>query len=208
MTTGTDTLIQPYVTKPALMPAKRANGWMVFTPIVVSLAYAALLAFKPTRRFALQMSDENYPIELGTFALLIAGGIYGIRLAVRTRRENTLPGWAVAFYMAFAVLLVLVGMEEVSWGQWFFHFRTPESIARINTQGEFTLHNLNGIGGNTVWLRLAFGLAGFVGIALGSVPRFRAVAVPPRLWAWFAVITAFAAGDVATDYAAANSPVS
>jgi hypothetical protein len=103
-------------------------------------------------------------------------------------------------------------MEEISWGQWWFHFHTPESIARINTQQEFTLHNLKGLGGNTVWLRLAFGVGGMAGIALGYVPRavraaFRDVAVPPKLSAWFLVIIAFALGDLVTDYVGSGSSV-
>ena len=112
--------------------------------------------------------------------------------------------WTV-FYLTFSVFLLLTAMEEISWGQWFFHFHTPESIARINTQQEFTLHNLKGLGGHTVWLRLAFGVGGLVGIALWLLPIFRAVAVPPMLWAWFVVITAFALGDLVSDFVGPRS---
>ena len=176
------------------------------TPCVVSFLYSALLTFKPTRAFALQMADENYPVEMLTFVLLMAGGIYGLRMAIRVRRRGLATSW-FAFYLTFSIFLLLIGMEEISWGQWFFHFHTPESIARINTQGEFTLHNLNGVGGNTEWMRLAFGVGGLVGIALWLLPIFRAVAVPPKLWGWFVVITAFAVGDVVTDYIGAGSAV-
>jgi hypothetical protein len=141
-------------TKPAT-PSRRRPGWLVLTPCVIAFAYSALLTFKPTRAFALQMADENYPVETGTFALLLAGGIYGVRMAIRARRRGLATLW-FAFYLTFCIFLLLIGMEEISWGQWFFHFHTPEVIARINTQQEFTLHNLNGLGGHTVWLRLAF----------------------------------------------------
>jgi hypothetical protein len=189
----------------ATLPAKPANrslgrpGWIVLTPFVVGFVYSALLTFKPTRAFALQMADENYPIEMATFALLLAGGIYGVRMALRARRRGLLALWTL-FYLTFSVFLLLTGMEEISWGQWFFHFHTPEAIARINTQQEFTLHNLNGLGGHTVWLRLAFGVGGLVGMALWLVRMFRPVAVPPMLWAWFVVITVFAVGDLVSDY--------
>ena len=180
---------------------------MVLTPLVVAFVYCALLTSKRTRAFAIEMADENHVVELLTFALLLAGGFYGLRLAVRTRRSGDVPAWVVGFYVVFAGFLLLIGMEEVSWGQWFFHFRTPESIARINTQQEFTLHNLKGLGGNTVWLRLTFGIGGLVGIALWSIPTWRPVAVPPVLWAWFAVITALALGDLVTDFVGSGSPV-
>jgi hypothetical protein len=213
MTTPAETFVNPSLTtQPAKLSHGRA-GWIVWTPFVAAIVYSALLAFKPTRAFAIKMNDENYPIELGTFALLVAGGIYGLRLANRARRrrgqggEPATPKWVLAFYVLFSVALILIGMEEISWGQWFFHFETPESIARINTQQEFTLHNLEGIGGKTVWLRLAFGIGGLVGIALWYHRTFRPVAVPPKLWAWFVVITVFAVGDVVTDFILVNTPV-
>jgi Ca2+/Na+ antiporter len=134
-----------------------------------------------------------------TFIFLMLGGIYGLRLALRARRRGLATLW-FAFYVTFSIFLLLTGMEEISWGQWFFHFHTPEAIARINTQQEFTLHNLKGLGGHTVWLRLAFGVGGLVGIALWFVPFFRKVAASPKLTVWFAVITVFAIGDLVSDF--------
>ena len=217
MTTATENFVAPSMTA-SLKLSRRRLGWIVLTPFVLSFIYSALLTYKPTRMFALQMADENYPVELLTFALLMAGGIYGVRLAMRARRradqrgdQGGLSTWVYAFYLIFGIMLLLIGMEEISWGQWFFHFETPESIARINTQHEFTLHNLKGLGGNTVWLRLAFGVGGFAGIALGLLPRlrptFHAVAVPPILWAWFLLITVFALGDFVTDFVGIGTPV-
>jgi hypothetical protein len=211
MTMTAATLVGPSIaTRTATLPHDRV-GWMVLTPAVVSFVYSAMLAFKPTRIFAIQMADENYPVELLTFGLLLAGGIYGLRLAVRARGAG-LAAWATVFYLTFSVFLLLTAMEEISWGQWFVHFRTPESIARINTQQEFTLHNLKGIGGKTVWLRMAFGIGGLVGIALVFLPRglgaaFRAVAVPPKLSVWFVLIAAFSLGDLVTDFIGTGSPV-
>ena len=203
-----ETIVEPAAAAPHPSKSPRRRlGWMVLTPIVVALAYSALLASKRTRALALGMADENHVVELLTFVLLLVGGAYGLWLAVRARRRGGQPAWVVAFYVVFAGFLLLIGMEEVSWGQWFFRFETPESIARINTQQEFTLHNLEGIGGKTVWLRLAFGVGGLVGIALWFLPRWRAVAVPPALWAWFVVITLFSLGDLVTDFVGSGSPV-
>ena len=189
--------------KPSLL---RRAGWMVMTPFIVSFVYSALLTYKPTRAFAIQMADENYPVEILTFLFLLVGGIYGMRMTMKARHRKTINTLWTVFYVTFSVFLLLTAMEEISWGQWFFHFHTPEAIARINTQQEFTLHNLNGLGGHTVWLRLAFGVGGFVGLALWYGPRFfRPVAVPPILWAWFLCITGFALGDLVTDYVLVGS---
>src|SRR5688572_14392785 len=141
MTTPAETFVNPSLTTQPAKPAQGRAGWIVWTPFVAAIVYSALLAFKPTRAFAIKMNDENYPIELGTFALLVAGGIYGLRLANRARRRRSqagaagqagAPKWVIAFYVVFSIALILIGMEEISWGQWFFHFETPESIARIN----------------------------------------------------------------------------
>jgi hypothetical protein len=187
-------------TEPPAKQSRRRPDWLVLTPLVVAFVYSALLTYKPTRAFALQMADENYPVELLTFAFLMLAGFYGLWLAFKARRRGLATHW-FAFYLLFSVVLLLTGMEEISWGQWFFHFQTPESIARINTQGEFTLHNLKGLGGHTVWLRLAFGVGALVGTALWPLPAFRPVAVSPKLLAWWLVITAFALGDLVSDFA-------
>jgi hypothetical protein len=46
------------------------------------------------------------------------------------------------FFILFAALMVLGAGEEISWGQRVFGFKTPETINKINIQGEFTLHNI------------------------------------------------------------------
>jgi hypothetical protein len=209
MTTAAETFDELSEATPLATSSRARPSWIVWTPFVIAFVYSALLTYKPTRMFAIKMTDENYPVELGTFLLLMAGGVYGLRMAIKARRGG-LHGLWFTFYVTFSIFLLLTGMEEISWGQWFFHFQTPEAISRINTQHEFTLHNLNGIGGHTVWLRLAFGVGGFIGMALGAdvfLGAFRDVIVPRRLWAWFFVITVFALGDQVTDYVGVNSPV-
>ncbi|MFQ4138299.1 hypothetical protein PGN35_018475 [Nodosilinea sp. PGN35] len=45
----------------------------------------------------------------------------------------------------FAVLMFLVGGEEISWGQRIFGIVTPESLNAVNVQNEFNIHNIDGI---------------------------------------------------------------
>src|SRR4051812_10367562 len=172
--------------------------WMTWLPFAIVGVYGMLLMSSRTRPFAVLMAQENYPVEILTFVFLLIGGVIGLRL---TGRVRALPGgtlWAT-FYGIFSVLLLLVAMEEISWGQWFFHFRTPEAVSRINTQHEFNLHNIRGMGGHTEYLRLTFGIGGLIGLALWPLRPLRLIAVPPILWAWFAVITSFAAADLYCD---------
>ncbi len=41
----------------------------------------------------------------------------------------------------FALACFYIAGEEMSWGQWFFHWNTPEYWSEINRQDETNLHN-------------------------------------------------------------------
>lgn len=183
-------------------PESARRAWMraavILFPIALTFVYAALLASKTTRPFAVLMTQENYPVELLTFAFCMLAGAQSLRLARQLRLNRTPLTWRT-FYILFGALLIWVALEEIDYGQWFVHFRTPEAIARINTQHEFNLHNLQGVGGHTEYMRLIFGVGGLVGIALSYVKTFRVIAVPPVLLSWFCVITLLAAIDLFCD---------
>jgi len=171
---------------------------LIVFPIALTIVYLALLASRVTRPFAVLMAQENYPVELGTCAFSLLAGVQALLLARQLKRTRSPKLWR-AFYITFGILLIWVGLEEIDYGQWFFHWRTPEVLARINTQHEFNLHNIEGMGGHTEYLRLTFGVGGLIGIALSRWPRFRLVSVPPILLSWFAVITVLAACDLYCD---------
>lgn len=59
----------------------------------------------------------------------------------------------------FAVLLFFVGGEEISWGQRIFGIVTPDTLETVNVQGEFNIHNINGIHQNVRMLAVLFILA-------------------------------------------------
>lgn len=46
------------------------------------------------------------------------------------------------FFILLALLMFFAAGEEISWGQRVVSFTTPDAIKKINTQGEFTIHNL------------------------------------------------------------------
>jgi hypothetical protein len=87
-------------------------------------------------------------------ALLIAGFMQ-IRYALDAwRQDRPIVSWlgiAVG-----AVLLVGFG-EELSWGQHWLGFETPEISREVNVQGEFNLHNIGGYWFNHL-VALVFGL--------------------------------------------------
>lgn len=183
--------------KPSMSLDRR--GIFSALPLVVLLLYAGALAHPSSRAIAVEMVQENRPVELLTFLFLCLAGLLGLRLAHRLRSSGReLPVWG--FHAAFGLGMLVVGMEEVAWGQHFLGFETPEALERVNQQGEVTLHNIGPLQGRSEVFRLAFGAAGLLGIWLSFRPRWREVGVPPSLWAWFAVIAAAAVIDLHNDY--------
>ena len=79
-------------------------------------------------------------IELGTAAMLLAGSILLARIAARLLRDGERANGILAAVLAFGAFLVMG--EEISWGQWLFHWNSPEWFLQYNDQGETNLHNL------------------------------------------------------------------
>ncbi|MDD5323236.1 MAG: hypothetical protein PHD43_22020 [Methylococcales bacterium] len=172
---------------------------IIFAPVIIMFLFAVFLFIPTTRQATLWMLDENHPVELLTFVFALTGGIFGLALARRARKqgEKTL---VVNFYIFFSVALIFIAMEEVAWGQKFFEFDTPTAWRAINLQGETTLHNVMGLQGHSEILRLIFGLGGLVGVCLSFHLYFQKIGAPVILLSWFLIITFHAAVDVYNDF--------
>lgn len=180
-----------------VLPA-RWRPALPFVPVAVLFVLAVVLVVPATRQVGHWLLDENRPVELLTLALLIVGGVAGLRLAGRLRRRGQ-PGWVWGFYALFATGLLVVAGEEVAWGQWFFGFETPAAIGAVNTQDELTLHNYEGFNDHLELFPLAFGVAGLVSLALGAT-RWARLASPRPLLSWYATIAALGAVDLVQDF--------
>jgi hypothetical protein len=145
------------------------------------------------------MLEENRPIELLSFFFAITGGIIGLVFAwqIKQHREGNI---ALGFYFVFAIGLLLLGAEEVAWGQWFLGFETPSAIKDINTQSELTFHNLEVWNDHLEIFPFVFGLAGLLAIGIQSVKPFRKISAPYVLLPWFIIIFLISAIDLFQDF--------
>jgi len=169
--------------------------WIEWAPIAIAVSFMTLFSIRPFARFSAWVVAENHPVEMLTFLSLFAAGVLALRLA--TNRRWTKGDWWVTTLLAlFAIGCLVTAMEEIAWGQTFFHFDTPEFILERNDQDELTLHNLYGIEGKNSLLRLIWGIGGLIGIAAARWPRLRRIATPPVLLRWFVVIVILAGFDV------------
>lgn len=172
------------------------------TPLIATILIGTLIIITATRGFALSLLVENSPVELLTFAFFLIGGVFGIYFVLNIYK--TTENYISVFYMFFSICLIVLAMEEVAWGQWFFHFETPTEWAKINEQGETTLHNLKGMQGHTEILRLIYGLAGLIGILLSNISTLKKISVPKILILWYAIISIHASIDVYNDIVKIN----
>lgn len=151
-----------------------------------------------TREFTKLILDENNVVEVLTFVACLIGGGFGLQYAYQLFKEKENPLF-VLFFAIFSIGLIFIGMEEISWGQQFLGFATPESFAVINEQKETTLHNINGMSGNSEYLRLLYGIGGAFGVLLLAFKPLRKIAVPFFLLPWFLVIAGHSVVDVFND---------
>lgn len=164
-------------------------------PLIFIACLAVILRNRPDSYASL--IKEDGVIEYATCcAYLVAA--FAALLAFRRSIAAGLTSYGLTL-LAFAGLLFVVAMEEISWGQRLFGFGTPQLIAEHNVQGEMSLHNLGGF--QQTLLHPAYMLVGFaasVGSLLipGSIkdrfPRhWRSLVPPPRLFFYFFPTFAF-----------------
>ena len=146
------------------------------------------------------LTQEDGVFETLTAVFYLTGSLFCLMGFIATRRRGPSPGKYLL--LGWAALLLLFGMEEISWGQRVFGLETPTFLASRNLQEETNLHNLNSVYANRLFYSSVF----LVGIALpsltilssrfGSVVRRRGIPLPqPELIVPFALAFAFASPD-------------
>ena len=81
--------------------------------------------------------EEGGIVEWATFLLLLISA-YMLFCCAKTVHSGL---FRVIYYILSGISFV-IGMEEMSWGQMIFNWKTPSQLALINDQGETNLHNI------------------------------------------------------------------
>ena len=53
------------------------------------------------------------------------------------------PWWSAYWLLAWILACIYFAGEEISWGQWYFEWETPQAFSEINDQNETNLHNMS-----------------------------------------------------------------
>ncbi len=81
-------------------------------------------------------------IENLTFIFLVPGILAGLYAFFRFRKIMQ-PWWTAYWLLLWSLASIYFAGEEISWGQWFFQWDTPEYFSQMNDQGETNLHNIS-----------------------------------------------------------------
>ncbi|BBK40333.1 hypothetical protein STVA_03530 [Allostella vacuolata] len=120
---------RPYLMRHVLVPVA----------MLLALLLAGAAAAPVPGAYALLIASEQGVVENATALLALAGLVPALGL-IRDRRS--LPSrWIVPWIACFMLGLLFIAGEEISWGQQWFRWDTPEWIGAVNTQNETNLHN-------------------------------------------------------------------
>ena len=119
------------------------SSWRLPVAVLfVGLGLGAALAGSP-RALYLALTSEGGWVENATVLAAVVGAV--LALGVWGRRGGlTAPAMGVWFLLIGLGLVFLAG-EEISWGQQYLRWETPEGWAARNYQRETNLHNLQGV---------------------------------------------------------------
>lgn len=98
-----------------------------------------LLSKKPALFDAMAVEDGF--IEMLSAAALFVGAALFLILAIGHVRRQSIVAAVVA--AVFALVLFIIGMEEISWMQRILNFETSDYFLERNIQNEMNLHNFN-----------------------------------------------------------------
>jgi hypothetical protein len=131
--------------------------WL-WVPIFWLLGQIALEVFLPAETI-LKIHAEGSIHEILQFLMVLAACIIAIYTLVKLHNKEL---WRVGWLSLMAICCFYVAIEEISWGQSFFNWATPDYWQNINNQQETNLHN------TSRWLNQIPRYGLMAGIAVGG----------------------------------------
>lgn len=132
-------------------------SWAIFLlPVVVLPVLVVLKLEAPVAYQALVREDGL--VENLQFVLFLGAGVVAIMAGRQLGMASLqLQRW---LYWLLGIGLLVVAMDEISWGQRLFGIATPERIEAVNLQNELTIHNLEPL---MIYLHVAYLCVGIYG---------------------------------------------
>jgi DMSO reductase anchor subunit len=120
-------------------PGWREAWWWLAVPVVSALALLAVYRLSPAW-YDQHVLPEGYGVlEFTQFVVMLVALAIAVRLLFNpfVRRRP----FVLTVTILSALACLYIAGEEMSWGQHFFHWNTPDYWALVNRQSETNLHN-------------------------------------------------------------------
>ncbi len=161
---------------PGWRPGWRQAWWWLLLPIALVTGVIASYQINPVL-FSERILPEGYGfLEFTQFVECMAA----LAIALWLLTRPLVRGWPALrlMVMLFAAAGLYIGGEEMSWGQHFFHWTTPDYWSALNRQDETNLHNTNYVFNQLPQLILE------IGIAVGGIvlPLVQSMSGPFQSW--------------------------
>lgn len=146
----------------------RTNATLLILFGLLTAAFAGLLAYYPMGY--LYATYENLYGEWFQFGAFVGIAVLSVLIL---RRDGLRRGW---FWLLLGLAAFYTAMEEISWGQQIFGWKSSDFFEDNNIQGETNLHNMftgpiSSITKDLLTYALALGMAGY-GVVYPLVCRF------------------------------------
>jgi len=109
----------------------------VYTALVFFALWSIYLYFYNQSMLTWITREDSISESVSAICYLIAACIFFV--------EWVHGGFRNIFTLGYALLFLVVGGEEISWGQRIIGIQTPEALMELNVQKETNLHNIDGI---------------------------------------------------------------
>ena len=141
--------------------------WWLAVPVVSALALIAVFRLDPDW-YDRRVIPEGYGVlELSQFVIMLVALAIAVGLLFNpfVRRRP----FVLTVTILSALSCLYIAGEEMSWGQHFFHWNTPDYWAQVNRQGETNLHNTYAV--FEKWPRAILEIGVFIGGLLRAAGR-------------------------------------
>lgn len=166
--------------------------WWLWIPIAFVLVQIGLERSAAPEVLSALMS-ENGPHELFQFFIMLAAAL--VSADMLCQRPWKISPWFTVWVLLAAVACIYIAGEEISWGQQFLKWQTPDFWNGVNDQQETNIHNTSSWFDQKPRLILMIGtVVGAIIIPLlrkykpGLVPEKFAIIYPPATLGLLAVL--------------------
>jgi hypothetical protein len=165
------------------------NAALAFTACAFGLTTFAVPFALPPDVVSRQLREDS-PLEYLQAALLGVTAVLFLLCALQRPGASRGRSYSHVSFLGLAAIFTFGAGEEISWGQRILRFKTPATLAAMNVQHEFTVHNLPAFdpaSGSPLKMDRLFHLFWFVGgvatpVLAWAVPalrqRFEGIGVP------------------------------